>query len=70
MVWYNPATWFSASTDDTALPTTDPYAVDQAPPAFGGKRRRTRRGGKKSRHARSGSRLTHSRVGRKSSRLA
>ncbi len=55
MVWYNPTTWF-APADDTALPTTDPYAVDQAPPALGGRRRKTRRGGKKSRKSRGGKR--------------
>ena len=62
MVWYNPSTWFAPATaDDSTLPATDPYAVDQAPPAFGGKRRKTRRGRKGSRR---------SRVGKKSSRRA
>ncbi len=61
MTWYNPGTWFAPAATDETLPATDPYAVNQAPPAFGGRRRKTRRGGKKSRK---------SRVGRKSSRRA
>ena len=58
MVWYNPTTWFTPSTDDSTLPTTDPYAVDQAPVGMGGKRRKTRRGRKASRRRRGGKKST------------
>ena len=55
MVWSDPRTWFSSAPTPPAAPA--PMETGPSPPAFGARRRKTRRGGRKgSKRTRTGKR--------------
>lgn len=54
MVWYNPLTWFSSSSEEPSVSSPEPYTPAVGGPYGGSKRRKTRRGRKGSKRSKTG----------------